>query len=149
MALLSVCRVDEDADADVRIDGVVVVEVEAADGSAAFVQVNHQAELLLAGQVVVIQQKLFDLEARVGNESSTDAPNGAVVLPSINPLGIVGLGATERNRVVFYEHGGSMVENLSFIGRLARILICNTDQIFRQNYTFRGNKGRKIALMRI
>lgn len=149
MALFAVCRVDEDADADVPIDGVVVVKVEAADGSAAFVQVNHQAELFLAKQIVVAQQELFDLETGVGNESPADAPNGAIVLPSINPFGVVGLGATERNRVVFDEHGGSMVENLSFIGRLARILICKTNPIFRQNYTFRGNKGRKIALMRI
>lgn len=55
MALVAVHRVDEDAYADVFINGVEVVKVEATDGSAVFGEVNHQAELLLAEQVVVVQ----------------------------------------------------------------------------------------------
>ena len=106
VALLAVRRINEDADADVFINGVEVVKVEAADGSAAVGEVNHQAELLLAEQVVVVQQELLDLEARVGYKRPAHAPHGAVVLPAVNLLGVVGLGATERNRVIFDEHGG-------------------------------------------
>lgn len=104
MALVSVRLVNEDAYADVFINGVEVVKVKAADGSVAFDEVNHQAELLLAEQVVVTQQELLDLEACVGHKSPADAPHGAVVLPAVNQLGVVGFGATERNRVVFDKH---------------------------------------------
>ena len=134
MALLAVRRVNEDSDADVRIDRVEVIKVEAADGCAAFGEVDHQAELLLAEQVVVIQQELLDLEVRKRHKRPADAPHGAVVLPAVDPLGIVRLGATERNRVVFDKHC------VFFLG-LARILMAKIRQNFRQNYDFWCNKG--------
>ena len=48
MALVAVRRVDKNANTNMRIDRVEVVKVEAADGNAAFGEVNHQAELFLA-----------------------------------------------------------------------------------------------------
>ena len=110
--------VDEDADANMLVHRVVIVKVEAADGGLGFIQVNHQTELFLAEQVVVIQQELLDLELCIGHIRSADTPNRAVVLPTINLCTILGLGATERNRVVFDEHGPSFVEKVAISQRI-------------------------------
>ena len=101
--------IDEDADFGPLVEGVVVVEVDAADGFTGGVEVNHQAQLLLRGQVVVIQEKLFDVEQCIGRNGPADAPHTAVVLPSVDLLRVLGLGATECYRVVFYEHGCKIV----------------------------------------
>ena len=93
MALFAMCRINENAYANMLIDRVVVVKVKAADGGSALVQVNHQAELFLAVEVVVAQQELLDLEQGIRHMGATDAPNGTVVFPAVNLSGIFRLGA--------------------------------------------------------
>ena len=86
--------VNQDAQSGPLVDGVVVEDVDAAYGLSAFGQVNHQAELPLTGQVVVVQEELLDLEKGVGHMRPTHSPDVAVVLPKENLTGIFGLGAT-------------------------------------------------------
>jgi len=149
VALPAVGLVDEDAQTGALVEAVVVVNVDAADGLSALGQVDHQTELLVGLQVVVGQQELLDLEARVGGVSPAHAPNVAVVLPAVDKLCIFRLGRAQRYRFVFDEHLLQFVENSSFVGRLARILIAFIRQNFRQKYAFWCNKGRKMALMRL
>ena len=141
VALPAVCLVDEDAQAGALVDAVVVVDVDAADGLPIFRKVNHQAQLLVGLQVVVAQQELLDLKARVGGMGAAHAPHVAVVLPSVNLLGIFRLGRAQRYRLVFDEHLLQFVENSLLVGRLARILIAFIRQNFRQKYAFWCNKG--------
>ena len=97
--------VDEDADLGTFVESIVVVDVDATDGLLRVDEVNHQAELFLRVQVVVVQQELLDVEQRVGRNGSADAPHGAVVFPVVNQRRVFRLGATECYRVVLDEHG--------------------------------------------
>ena len=133
--------VDEDAQTGALVETVVVVNVDAADGWPIFGQVDHQAQLLVGLQVVVAQQELLNLKVRVGGVRSAHAPHVAVILPNENLLGIFRLGRAQRYRFVFDEHLLQFVENSSFVGRLARILIAFIRQNFRQKYAFWCNKG--------
>lgn len=123
IALLAVCLINQDAQARPLVDAVVVEDVDAANGLSAFGQVDHQAELLVAEQVVVAQQELLDLKPGVRHMRPADTPDGAVVLPKENLPGILGLGATECYDVVLDEHIVRFVENTTFQSRLAHILI--------------------------
>jgi hypothetical protein len=105
------------------VEAVIVEDVDATNGLSAFGQVDHQAELFVAEQVIVAQKELLNLETGVGHMRPTDPPDVAVVFPKANLTGILGLGATERNRVIVDEHIVSFVENTSFSCRLARNLI--------------------------
>ncbi len=104
IALLTVGLVDEDAQSRPLVEGIVVVDVDAAYGLPVFGQVNHQAELLCAEQVVVVQQELLNLETGIGHMGAAHSPDVAVVLPKENLSGILRLGATQRYRVILDEH---------------------------------------------
>lgn len=84
MALAPVGLINEDADLCPFVEGVVVVDVDTADGPPCAVEVNHQAELLLRGQVIVVQQELLDVKQRVGGNGSAHAPYRTVILPAVN-----------------------------------------------------------------
>lgn len=86
--------VDKDADFDPLVEGIVVVNVDAADGFVGGVEVNHQAQLMLAEQVVVSYEELLNLEAGVGDMCPADAPHFAVAFPSEDTIGVLWLGAT-------------------------------------------------------
>ena len=60
VTLVAVILVNEDADSGTLVDGVVVENVDTADALA--VVVNHQTQLVVREQVVVIHQELLDLE---------------------------------------------------------------------------------------
>ena len=111
VALLAEGFVDQDAQASPLVDGVVVENVDTAYGLSAFGQVNHQSKLPLAGQVVVVQKELLDLEKGVGHMRPTHSPDVAVVLPKENLTGILGLGATQCYCVILDEHIVQFVEN--------------------------------------
>ena len=104
IALLAMLFVDQDAQSSALVDAVVVEDVDAADGFARLVQVNHQAELFGGDQVVVAQQKLLNLKTAIGNVCPADPPDVAVVLPSEDKLGVVRLGATKGYRFVLDKH---------------------------------------------
>jgi hypothetical protein len=105
------------------VDAVVVEDVDAADGLPAFGQVNHQAKLLIAEQVVVAQKELLNLETGVGHVRPADPPDVAIVLPKENLSGILGLGTTKRYRVILDEHFIQFFEITRFSCRLAHNLI--------------------------
>ena len=123
IALLAKCFVDEDAQSRAAIEAIIIEDVDTADGLSAFIQVNHQTELLVAEQVVVSQQELLYLKTSVRHMRPTDPPDVAVVLPKENLTGILGLGTTERYRVILDEHFVLCVEITSFPSGLARNLI--------------------------
>ena len=123
IALLAMRLVNQNAQARPLVDAVVVEDVDAADGLSVFGQVNHQAELLVAEQVVVDQQKLLNLKTGIRHMGAAHAPYGAVVLPKENLTGILGLGATECYRVVLDEHNVRFVEKTTLPSRLAHNLI--------------------------
>ena len=104
ITLTAIFLVDEDADARPTVDGIVIVNVDATYGFTGRCMVNHQAELFLAEEVVIVEQELFDVELREGRIRPADAPHAAVVLPAVNLLCVARFGATERNRVVVDEH---------------------------------------------
>ena len=123
IALLAVCLINQDAQSRAAIEAVVVEDVDTADGCSAFIQINHQTELLVAEQVVVAQQELLDLKTGVRHMRSADTPDGAVVLPKENLPGILGLGTTECYDVVLDEHNVRFVEKTTLPSRLAHNLI--------------------------
>ena len=123
IALLAKSLVDEDAQARPLVEAVIVENVDATNGLSTFSEVDHQAKLLVAEQVVVAQQELFDLKSGVGHMGAAHPPDVAVVLPKENLTGILGLGATERYRVILDEHFVQFVENTTFPNRLAHNLI--------------------------
>jgi hypothetical protein len=105
------------------VHAVVVEDVDTANGLSAFVQVDHQAELLVAEQVVISQQELLDLKTGIRHMRPAHPPDVVVVLPKENLTGILRLGATERYRVILDEHFVQFVEITSFPNRLAHNLI--------------------------
>ena len=123
IALLAKRFVNQNAQTRPLVDAVVVEDVDAADGLSAFGQVNHQSELLVAEQVIVAQKELLNLESGVGHVRPTDPPDVAVVLPKENLSGILGLGTTERYRVILDEHFVQFIEITYFSCRLAHNLI--------------------------
>ena len=104
IALLAESLVDKDAQTRPLVDAVIVEDVDTANGLATFGEVDHQAELLVAEQVVVAQQELLDLESGIRHMGAAHPPDVAVVLPKENLSGILRLGATERYRVILDEH---------------------------------------------
>ena len=86
IALLAVGFVDENAQAGAAVEGIVIIDVDAANGGSAFGQVGHQTELLLSGDVVVVQQKLLNLKAGIGGMCAAYPPDVAVVFPAVNLL---------------------------------------------------------------
>ena len=123
VTLLTKRFVNQDAQSCTAIEAVVVEDVDTADGLSAFIQVNHQTELLVGEQVVVSQQELLYLKASVRHMRPAHPPNVAVVLPKENLTGIFGLGTTERYRVILDEHFVQVVEITSFPSGLAYNLI--------------------------
>ena len=123
IALLAKRFVNQNAQTCPLIDAIIVENVDATDGLPAFGQVDHQAELLVAEQVIVAQKKLLDLESGVGHMRPTDPPDVSVVLPKENLSGILGLGTTKRYRVIRDEHFVQFFENTRFSSRLAHNLI--------------------------
>lgn len=101
---MTIILVDKDAQAGAAINGIIIVDVDAADGLPIFSQVNHQAELLLGRNVIVAQQKLLNLEAGVGDMRPAHPPDVAVVLPPIDAFGILRLGIAQRYRIVIDKH---------------------------------------------
>ena len=108
--MLTVGLVNQDAQASSFVEGVVVVDVDAADGLPAFGQVDHQAKLLLRRYVVVVQQKLLDLKAGIWRMCATHPPDVTVVFPAVDPLGVFWLGATQCDDVIFDD-----VDNLRLL----------------------------------
>jgi hypothetical protein len=123
IALLAKRFVNQNAQTCPLVDAIIVENVDATDGLSVFIQVNHQAELLVAEQVIVAQQELLNLESSVGHMRPTDSPDVAVVLPKENLSGILGLGTTKRYRVILDEHFVQFFENTRFLSRLAHNLI--------------------------
>ncbi len=114
IALLAIGLVDENAQARPLVNAIIVENVDAADGLPAFGQVDHQAKLLIAEQVIVAQKELLDLKTGVGHVRPAHPPDVAVVLPNENLTGILGLGTTERYRVILDEHFVQFFEINSF-----------------------------------
>ena len=123
IALLAKRLVDEDAQSSAAIETVVVEDVDTTNGRPAFIQVDHQTELLVAEQVIVAQQELLDLKTSVRHMRPTNPPDVAVVLPKEDLTGVLGLGTTERYRVILDEHFVQFVEISTFPSRLAHNLI--------------------------
>ena len=105
IALLAKRLVDEDAQSRAAIEAIIIEDVDTADGLSAFIQVNHQTELLVAEQVVVVQQELLYLKTGIGHMRPAHPPDVTVVLPKENLTGIFRLGATECYHLIFNEHG--------------------------------------------
>ena len=123
IALLAESLVDENAQARPLVEAIVVENVDATNGLSTFGQVDHQAKLLVAQQVIIAQKELLDLETGIGHMCPTDPPDVAVVFPKENLTGILWLGTTERYRVIPDEHFVQFIENTRFSSRMAHNLI--------------------------
>ena len=123
IALLTVGLVNQDAQAGSLVESIVIIDVDAADGLPAFGQVDHQAKLLLRRYVVVVQQKLLDLKAGIGRMRAAHPPDVTVVFPTVYPLGVFWLGATQYDDVIFDEHSAQSLDILCFSCRLAHNLM--------------------------
>ena len=84
--------VNQDANADPFVDGVVVEEVNASDRGGCWQDVNHQPHLLVGDQVAIAQEKLLDLETGGGGVGLADPPYSSVVFPTVDQVGIFWFG---------------------------------------------------------